>query len=620
MPLHSHIAQASPARIARALIMTLGLIGTLTMGVPPLPAAEPDRPPFPAMAAPSPPPAEALIQRKASPALTRILSKRIAVRYERDHPEEVVSDLRRRAGLRTLRMPPALARAFTFSARADLSVHEVLTRLATAGGLELVIDGDHIGLWKNAPAGVLSALARRLDAPRRDERILAVHALARLSDPFIYPLLFRALEDADAAVVACTLHYLRDHPVTMPPVPALPHAVLASLERDSRFERDVKSLREAARLAEPPRFDDAVQIAQLLRHEAQRALPGDTYDEHAMTQALLLLMADADPQARADGAAASSGQAQVPAIADRLVMLLDDPVSRVRAAAAESFAETHDPWVVTLLKPLLRDADAAVREGVARGLGRTRDPDAVTLLLALASDEQSERRQLALTGLRESRDPRAVDVMIAALRDPSRSTPLIQVVKKLAESRDPRVVELLLQIADPRVAHHLPFTEPGIDTWRRFRIAYSAIKSEAISGLAHMGDARGTARLIQHLTSGDWDLQSRAGDALRSSNDPGVEAALLALLPTIDAQLHLAVMSSLPLSLHPHVRDAIEALFTHPDQTVVESPPGVVETRNRLPREFFEDEKFHPDPAALQRPEETSPTPVPERPPAEAGR
>jgi HEAT repeat protein len=109
---------------------------------------------------------------------------------------------------------------------------------------------------------------------------------------------------------------------------------------------------------------------------------------------------------------------EVPVAAARpkLVLLLSDPLVRIRAAAAFALGAQRSPEVVPALIGALGDPDVNVRFEAASALVRVPDPRALEPLLAVLSDDDVDVRRTACEALAAFKDERAEKALLERLQ------------------------------------------------------------------------------------------------------------------------------------------------------------------------------------------------------------
>jgi HEAT repeat protein len=111
----------------------------------------------------------------------------------------------------------------------------------------------------------------------------------------------------------------------------------------------------------------------------------------------------------------------VPAAREALEGLLaDEPLVRIRAAAAFALGNMHTPEVVPALAKALADKDVNVRFEAASALSRTPGAAAVPALLTALRDKDEDVRAAVVEALAAAKDARAVDHLLRrAEKDPA---------------------------------------------------------------------------------------------------------------------------------------------------------------------------------------------------------
>jgi RNA polymerase sigma factor (sigma-70 family) len=354
-----------------------------------------------------------------SPSLAAILNTKVDVCFRRDLLQEVLQELSAQTGLKWA-CPTPLDRSFTFSLeQQQIRVEDVLKGIAKVGGLQLEFHGDYAVYWKRADSLDLFLLGTKSVSADAATRRAVVHEVARLSDPRVYPLLFRLAADTDPVISVESL------------------AVLSNLHyRSLRFGADVKGL-------------VPVLLARLNAASAASNRPllntlGATGDERA-AEPMIKLLSDADPQVRANVA---YGMAFLPPDKTRqaLLALFKDKEAYVRATACASVAFSKDSETVEAIKALTLDSDPMVSSTAATNLV-SMHPDQVTLdwLASLLKSDLENVRTTALSAFAQFRAPQVLPELLKLLHDPDPNTQSLAAYC-LGHSRDQRAVAPLLDL------------------------------------------------------------------------------------------------------------------------------------------------------------------------------
>jgi len=322
--------------------------------------------------------------------LAEILNKKIDILYRRDYLSEVLDDLDKRVGLRSA-FPKPIDKTFMFSLEEkQITVKQVLEKLAAEGKLDLEYHNDTVVLWKKADDKVLAALEKKLKEGDVEARREAVYGLAQLGDKRIYPLILQGLCDKQDAVVVKAIIELDFHTAT------LCYGVSAS----AIFEQSLKLLSTPGM---------AAYKGNLI------SLMGSSRDPRAV-EILIALSKDTDENLRSRAASALSDTRDPRAI-ESLIALSKDTDANLRSSAADGLDYTQDPRATEPLITLSKDTNANVRSCAASTLGNSRDPRAIEPLITLSKDTDANVRASAASTLGILRDPRAIEPLIPLLKD-----------------------------------------------------------------------------------------------------------------------------------------------------------------------------------------------------------
>ncbi len=128
-------------------------------------------------------------------------------------------------------------------------------------------------------------------------------------------------------------------------------------------------------------------------------------------------LGDEEPSIRED-AARAIGILHGGAVVDQLLIALNDPVSRVRGAAATSLARVGSTADGTGLIPLLQDEDSDVRQRALQAIGVLRVRDATPALRALyETNRKSGFGVRILDSMSHLREPKLADLFRELLQD-----------------------------------------------------------------------------------------------------------------------------------------------------------------------------------------------------------
>jgi len=525
--------------------------------------------------------------------LAAILDKKIDVVYRRDYLPEVLDDLDKRVGLRSV-FPKPVGQMFLFSLEEkQITVKQVLEKLALEGRLEVEYHGDEVAFWKKADDKFLAELEKKLKEGNVEARCEAVYDLAQLGDKRIYPFIFRGLSDKQEAVASEAIRVLDGHaatvrygtnvqplfeilskPLSVPKMAAYKNELmtLLSYSRDPRaFEsliallKDMDaSVRSNAALAvvntrDPRAFESLIALLKdtdaNVRSNAAYAL-ANTRDPRVV-EPLIALLKDTDTNVRSS-AAYALGKTRDPRAFEPLIALVKDTDVKVQHSAAPALSYTRDPRAFESLIALLKDTDASVRSGAAVALGNTRDPRAFESLIALLKDTDASVRSGAAVALGNTRDPRAFESLIALLKDTDASL-RSGAAAALGNSRDPRVVEpliALLKDTDARVRSNAAYALRNTRDPRAFESLIALLKDTdgsvrfgAAAALVNTRDPRVVEPLITLLKDRNANVRSNAAYALCNTRDPRAFESLIALLKDTDGSVRSYAVFALSINL-----------------------------------------------------------------------
>jgi len=429
------------------------------------------------------------------PSLTQLLAKKIDVVCRRDYPQEVLRDLERKYGLHSA-IPRTLGESFLFSLEEkQLELKQVLEKFAAAGALTLEQHGATVVFWKKADDNAFSKLSAKLADADVAVRCETVHELGELSDPRIYPLLAKALTDADQAVaIAAARSLYANHLATLPFI-ADRAAMVAPIEKMLEAPNSYLDARTKLSLLAATRLAPALQFIE----QFAAANSSDLLLRCAAIQALQ--------------------QPDLPELADAEMQMLKDTPPVVRAAAVEALAFTHDKKILESLKAASLDEDANVRACAAFALGRaglldpTASPEA---LIALSKDEQQSVRQISALALGRAADNRCSQQLDhLMIRDSSLSVRCVAGMQ-LNFNRDQHCID--------DIAHLLTGSDSILsDTLTRRYHAYEFAQTrdealiEPLVALLHNGNPH--IRMIAAYTLGMLHLQAALAPLKTLIND-----------------------------------------------------------------------------------------------------
>jgi len=271
----------------------------------------------------------------------------------------------------------------------------------------------------------LRLLVGALKDPGFEVREAAARALGRLGSLGSAPALAACLTDPDAAVriaAAAALRSMGWKPSTREelawfeialgntPAPAAVVSVPASDDtvpnQDTTFFRRMaaEALKERT---DPRRIKSLVADLRgsdlLARVSAVHDL--GQFSDPQITQLLLALFRDREPQVRLAAAQALSKRSDAPPA--HFVGLLQDTSAEVRTAAVQFLGRIRHEQIAQVLFPLLADPSLHVRQAAAVALGRIGSPSAIEALVVSLADPDDQMRETVQRAL-ERTDPQWV--------------------------------------------------------------------------------------------------------------------------------------------------------------------------------------------------------------------
>lgn len=375
--------------------------------------------------------------------LSEQLDKKIDVKFQSDYLSEVLDELDRRVGLKSVAVA-AIDKSFMFSLeQKQTTVKEILEKLAAEGGLELEYRGSNVVFWVKAAVGILTDLETKLKAGDAKTRCEAVASLARLGDKRIYPLLLLALRDADHAVALKAVGALDNHCAALIHEANSVEPLLKMLSTPWAAECQRSVLWELGCTQDPRAIEPLVAMLKVadagMRSFSALAL-AQTQDALAVDP-LIALLKDSETDVR-QTAAIALAITRDPRAMDKLIAMTKDDDWRMRMYAAMAFGQSHDPRSVELLATQLTERSANVRRAAACALCTWRDAGAIDTLISMCKDAGANQRSAAAMSLSQIRDPRAIDPIVNLLNDDNPGVRHNAIIA-LGNSRDARAYDLL---------------------------------------------------------------------------------------------------------------------------------------------------------------------------------
>jgi RNA polymerase sigma factor (sigma-70 family) len=517
------------------------------------------------------------------PRLLDILAKKIDCDYRWDSLWAVSADLDMRVGL-NIAYPQEVDEIFTLEAK-QVTVREVLEKIAAIGGLELEYHENSAVFWKRADDQSLDQLAEQLKNGDVSARIRAVYDLAQLGDKRIYPLLLSALADENDQVIGLAIGSLHSHRTTLyygrnktnaevydAAGPLLMHQLSLDKRSDSGYRTEPVLL---GALRYPRAIDTLIASINSglpeVRTPAYEAL-SLSRDQRAV-EALITRIAE---NRRGNEASTALAAMRDPRAADKLIPLLNHPDVKVRQNAAAALARTSDQRALAAMIQLLvtteanqyDEGEARLRRTVVAALDGCQDAKVIEAIADLLLDTDSVVRQKAAVSLCHAGDRRGFEAVLPLLADPSVQGQIYW-APILASTHDSRLIDSLIALlADP---------DPKV-------------RSDAAEHLASIRDPRATDVLLARLQDPDADVRSETGWALRYSRDPRVTDALIALFDNPDrnnaesaAKIRGRLSQAWATLRDPRTLDLLLARLNDPDPDVRKSFAEALQYR-RTPR------------------------------------
>jgi HEAT repeat protein len=527
-----------------------------------------------------------------------ILERKIDVVYRRDYLSEVLTDLDRRVGLR-VGYPKALEESFLISLEEkQLTVKQVLEKIAAASGLELEFSGDEAFFSKKADDNTFTELAGKLKDGDVEKRCKALSALSQLSDQRIYPLMFKALEDLDARVVETAVVELywsyvgcfRQSPETQAAAAALLKLFGTGKGTSCRIE--------------------TIELLGRMRaSQAAGALVAVARDSNEKEYIPLSPLRGGDmvgiPRERAIHALAQirGGRAT-----EALNELLKDPDLKIRIHTASALCYTLDRQALERVLALVKDSWPEQQLALFDAVRKPWDSSAIDLLVQLLKSPDKSLRVIASVGLEQTRQHRAVETLLASLKDPDDA-----VQREAAYTLGPMCVEtcetyVLREPWDPADLENCIALLKDAD---------ENVRDGALIALSSSRDLRAVDTFIALTKDPDARVRSRAAQALCHTRDPRVVELLINLLKDADGDVRRWAANSLSLTRDPRALEPLLALLKEADE---DSQSAAADALFRIPdpRAQAAYEQYDKKRAAAMQQPQPEPAPV-KPPPAPAG-
>ncbi len=230
------------------------------------------------------------------------------------------------------------------------------------------------------------------------------------------------------------------------------------------------------------------------------------------------------------------------ACVEAAIQSLQDPVARVRRAAAGSLARLRDPSAAGALGKALTDPDPGVRVGLVRALGVIDDESVLGFLVSALSDPDAGVREVASEVLTQWSSPAVAKRLAGVLAVPGLRDQVSDVLYRIGPSSVELLIDVLVQ-ANPAVVQTV---------------------GELLQGIAGMDE------LIDRMSSVDPERRLRAAEAVGAVGGPDAADALMRSLADPDERIRTRCVELLARIGDPRAVSAIESTALHdPVQSVV---------------------------------------------------
>jgi RNA polymerase sigma factor (sigma-70 family) len=511
------------------------------------------------------------VQGAAAPLPDPIFDQAITVQFRRAYLSEILTEIQRRTGVRgafpldSRTIWPPRRGVMEQNVALDLELTQqplktALEGIARAGGFELRLYGKTPVFWKHADDKILNELARQLVSPDLQTRCLAVGELDKLGDPRIYPLLFSALNEKDAAVTALALDALRDH------------------LRTFRYAGNTAAVLDSLRKLLDEKTAGAI-IPELI---------GATQDSRAV-ETLESRLAKMTPEFRRF-AAAGLFLSDDPKAIPVLLSLLDDGHPDVRMAAAFFLGEAGDAGAVQPLLAKLSDSKDVAREA-AVALGKLRASDAIKPLAEQLPRLGKRLRYDYAAALAAIDTVESIDALKPAGND---DFPVLAALGKSHRAEAMASINALMLRGDASGQTHgmdvaRQISAPGVLAVVRNRLddPNRSVRMSAARLLAQIGDSSVAAKLESRIrvlsaeaklfgapdarfANASEELEFLA-EALGELRTPAASQALLKLVQDPDEHLQFPAAMGLSRCRDKSATDALIKLFRSNDLKVREA-------------------------------------------------
>ena len=257
--------------------------------------------------------------------------------------------------------------------------------------------------------------------------------------------------------------------------------------------------------------------------------------------------------------------------------------AKTRLAAVQKLGRAGQSTHVESLRVLLTDPDTAVRAAAALALGECGVPEAVAPLAArLKVDPEPDVRRAIIKSLAEIRSEDCVEPIVEALGDPAGEVgwQAAQALKALAWEPSSDTERAALHLATNHFDAAIALGSDAIGPLIKVAHGSSFHRSiRAVEALALVGGAQAVKPILDCLESSDFTVRSAAATALGQVGDARAVEPLIRALRDAHHQVCLAASSSLA-----KVGDqrAVEPLMGALDHTAPDVRTAAVETLGKL--------------------------------------
>lgn len=468
-----------------------------------------------------------------------ILKRRIVVGYRRAYLSEIVADLAERTGIH-ISFPACIDHRCMFTVEdQQMTVRQVLERLAVQDQLELDVQDDHVVIWKNTDDQLLAQLEKKFNDGDVEARCESLYDLGLLGDKRIYSLMLRGLNDDQSAV-----------------------AIMAISMLDAHFETLHDGVQSSVWV---PSLLKLISSASLTAYKARLIHLLSCCRDHNATDLLVGLLKDKDANVRCQ-AAYALGQSRDARSVDPLIAMMKSYLRAdaswadaiVRDSAAYALANTHDPRAVDALLAFSHEnedfySDKNLQVVAAYALGQSHDPRVIDTLIALLKESEQKIRVAAASALGETRNPRVLPAlfgcyrhwdaqlqMTAATASAKIGDTAADSINAAAKSRDNytrfAASAALTMMLDTRAVPPLVNFLKDPDDAVQFRSALY---------LAHLHDKNAIPPLMRYIRQSGSTNQMVAASALGTMRDPENMIVLMDLLKDHDATLRMSAVLAL---------------------------------------------------------------------------